>query len=309
MRTVLAIFPGVKTTVGLCATALLLAGAGVACGSDDEGSGDPQAVEVIVDDYAFSRAPDELEAGVVEVTLENQGEVGHEAQLVSIGDTSVEQFVEDFGPVLEGGPFPDYAEEVTGLGGVDPGQTVTSTFTITEGNYVWFCTFTDEAGGEEGAEGDPHFMRGMVKPLTVSGGDEEPALPDGDSSITARDYGFDVDVQAGDQTVNFTNEGPDQVHHAVLFAFTEGTSEDDAATALEAFLASEDEEAPPPPELDLEGSDSLGDSAVFSEGQGGTFELELESGRTYGVLCFLSDRDGGPPHAVAHDMYEIFTVD
>jgi plastocyanin len=307
----------------LAVAALLL---GAACGNDDDSDGDTasapeatdpgsddggiQTVEVVADDYAYPIAPDEVEAGVIEVTFENQGEVPHEAQMISIGDTPVEQFVEDFGPVLEGGPFPDYVEEVTGVGEVEPGETLTAQFTVTSGNYVWFCTFTGDAADPENEEGgDPHFMRGMIRAVTVVDGVDEPTLPETDSTITARDYGFDVDVQAGDQTVAFYNEGPEQIHHAVLFAFSEGTTEEAGLAALTTFLASEDQEAPPPPELDFESTDALNDSAVYSEGQGGTFDVTLASGRSYAVLCFLSDREGGPPHAIAHQMVETFTVE
>ena len=284
---------------------VLLLGA-AACGDDDDGSA-VQAVDVVADDYAFATAPDEVEAGVIEVTFENQGEVPHEAQIISIGDTSVEQFVEDFGPVLEGGPFPDYVEEVSGVGEVEPGDTLTAKFTVTEGTYVWFCTLDGDAEDPE-ESGDPHFTRGMIRAVTVVEGDDEPELADSGSSITAKDYSFEVDVKAGDQTVNFTNEGPEQIHHAILVAFNEGTTEEDGREAITAFLEAEEDSAPPP-ELDFETSDTLGDSAVYSEGQGGTFDLTLESGRMYAVLCFLSDREGGPPHAIAHEMVEIFTVD
>ncbi|MBA2624721.1 MAG: hypothetical protein H0U89_03845 [Acidimicrobiia bacterium] len=102
------------------------------------------------------------------------------------------------------------------------------------------------------------------------------------------------------------NEGPEQVHHAVLFPFVEGTDEAAAEAALNTFLASED--APPPPEIDLANIDSTGDSAVYSGGLGGTSEADLVAGRTYAVVCFISDRAGGPPHVVAHDMKKIFTV-
>jgi hypothetical protein len=146
----------------------------------------------------------------------------------------------------------------------------------------------------------------MIQELTVTG-DTEPELPEAGGTITARDYEFDVDIPAGEQTVNFVNEGPAEVHHAVFFAFTEGTDEAAATTALEAFLASED--APPPPELDMTATEELPTAGVFSAGMGHTIETNLESGRTYALACFIQDRAGGPPHAIAHQMTKVFTVE
>ena len=34
----------------------------------------------------------------------------------------------------------------------------------------------------------------------------------------------------------------------------------------------------------------------------------MEAGHTYVALCFIADREGGAPHAMEHDMYEVFEV-
>lgn len=276
-----------------------------------------QQVSFSGSDYTFDGAPEEVEAGAIEITFENTGEVPHEAQMATIGDTPVQTFADDFGAVLEGGPVPEYVEEITGVGEVEAGGTLTETFTVTEGNYVWFCALDADADapppaeGEEPPPGEPHFNRGMIQAVTVVEGEADAALPEADGTITAKDYSFEVDVQAGEaQTINFVNEGPDELHHAVLFPFVEGTDVAAAEAAIDAFVAG-GEEAPPPPEIDLaaaEGPEAPGDSAVYSGGLGGTFEVNLISGRTYGVVCFISDRTGGPPHVVANDMSEVFTV-
>ena len=39
-----------------------------------------------------------------------------------------------------------------------------------------------------------------------------------------------------------------------------------------------------------------------------TMEEPFETGRVYVALCFVSDRAGGPPHAIAHDMVKVFTA-
>lgn len=289
--------------------------------SETESSGGGQAVEVTAVDYAYEGAPDELEAGLVELSFTNEGTVGHEFGLVELGDTDIDTFMTDFPPVLEGGPFPEYVDEVAVPADIDPGESVETSFLLTEGNYVLFCALDgkapeDGATTTTGAEGGPpgegetgplHFTVGMIQPLSVTAGSVG-ELPEADSSIVAKDYGFDVDVKAGEQTVSFTNDGPEQIHHAVFFPFAEGVDAARAEEVLGEFLASEGS-GPPPPELDFAAAEGLHDTGIFSTGLGQTITETFESGRTYAVVCFLSDRSGGPPHVVAHDMKEIFTVE
>lgn len=316
-----------RPLIALTAISLLAAG----CGDDDEKaeetpteeeSSEVEATQISVtgEDYRYVDAPEEIDGGLVEMTFENTGQVPHEAAFAEIGDSTVEQFITDFAPVIEeeGSPFPDYVTNVAVPGGeVAAGETITSTFLLPEGNYVMFCTFdgkaadesasTTAAEGSEGETGEIHFKLGMAQAVTVTG-DNGGELPDADGTVTARDYEFDVDVSAGDSTMKFVNEGPNEVHHAVFFPFTKGTTEDAAAAALDAFLNSQGD-GPPPPEFDFEGGEGLGDAGVYSTGLGEVIDQSFESGRTYAVVCFLSDRAGGPPHVIANDMKKIFTVE
>jgi plastocyanin len=288
-----------------------------------QSEGETQEVSVVAADYVFTEAPDELTAGVVRLSLDNQGEVDHEVALLEIGDTSLEQFLTDFPPVLEGGPFPDYAENVAVPIELPGGESGDVTFTIAEGEYALFCALDGDAdalpsegveGAPEGGEGEgpppgpPHYERGMVQTLSVGPGDAELVLPEADGSITAVDYGFEVDVEAGDSAVNFVNAGPDQVHFASVSVFPEGT---DATAAEEAFqtLLELPEDQPPPEDLAL--PEDIAFSGIFSTGLGGAMQVPdgFESGRTYVTVCFIQDRAGGPPHAIANQMYEVFTVE
>jgi plastocyanin len=287
----------------------------------EEASSSVQAVDVTAVDYEFTDAPAELEAGVIDLTFTNDGEVAHEYGVAEIGDTPLDTFLAEFPAVLEGGPFPEYVGAIAVPATVGPGDSLETSFTLTEGTYAVFCTL-DGKVPEEGAttttaaegEGGPpeeevgpaHFTLGMAQVLEVTAGDDAASLPEDGGTITARDYGFDVDVEAGDQTVTFVNEGPEQVHHAVMFTFNEGVDEAAASAALDTMLAAGDESSPPPPELDLT-AEELG-TGVFSAGLGQTIPMTFEAGRTYAAVCFLQDRAGGPPHVVAHGMKEVFTV-
>jgi hypothetical protein len=240
------------------------------------------------------------------LSFENQGEVSHEFALAGVGDTQVDQFVKEFGPVLEGGPFPDYLDQVAVPIELESGASGGATFTVTEGTYVMFCALTGVVEGEKKA---PHYELGMIQELTVSGGDAAPQLPAADGSITATDYAFEADLEAGDSSVNFVNEGPDQVHFASVSVYPEGT---DAAEAEEAFKALLETEGGGQPPKGLPQPEDVGFSGIFSTGLGGQFQLpqgEFESGRTYLFSCFISDRAGGPPHAIAYNMYEAVTIE
>lgn len=308
---------------GLAALALLTTMV-AACGNDDDattttteadgGSAEGQAIEITAVDYAFEGAPDELDAGVVALTFDNQGKVDHEAAFVSIGDTPLDQFLEDFPPVLEGGPFPEYAEHVAVPVEIPGGESADVSFILAEGTYALFCSLTGDADapppaeGEEGVEGAPHYTEGMAQTVTVGPAGEVTELPDADGSITAKDYTFEPEVEAGDTTINFLNDGPDQVHFASVSVFPEGTDVATAEASFAGLLASE--EGAPPPEGTIEPED-IGFSGVFSAGLGSQFSLPggFESGRTYLLACFIQDRAGGPPHAVGNQMYKAFTVE
>jgi hypothetical protein len=316
---------------------LLLAGL-AACGGDDDDDDDTSAdvtttvaddtddttedtepgaegeYTITATDYEFD-VPDEITGGVVTITLENEGEHAHEAAFIKVDrELDADAFATEFGPVLEGGPISDNFEAVSGVGEVEGGSELTSTITLPRGTWALFCTLTDEPGEEAAGESEleeppPHFQLGMYEQIVVHKGDEGAELPESDATITATDYTFDWDVEAGDKTVTFRNESEAQWHHAVLMAFEEGVDEQAALDAVTVFLSS-DESGEPPPEGTPE-PEELPGSFVFSEGQGGTFEIPdgFESGRVYVALCFLSDKEGGAPHAIAHDMVSAHTVE
>ena len=272
-------------------------------------SGEPQDISIVADDYRYTDAPAELEAGVVNLSFDNQGTAAHEVSLAGIGDTPIDQFAAEFGPVLQGGPFPTYIDQVAAPIQVPGGESADVTFTVSEGTYVMFCALTGVAKGEQAEKPKkPHYALGMIQPVTVAGGDAaEPQLPEADGTITASDYTFEADLEAGDTDVNFVNDGPDEIHFATISLYPEGT---DATAAEEAFKATLEADPNAPPPKDIPRPESVGFSGIFSPGLGSSFRLEggFESGRTYLFACFISDRAGGPPHAIAYDMYRAVTI-
>lgn len=270
--------------------------------------GEPQQANIVAVDYAFTEAPTELQSGVIQLHFENHGTVPHEIVLDGIGDTPLDEVVEGFREVLSfTDPVPEFVDQivlptpVSALGG----EGFDTTFTLSEGRYALFCNLKDAPKGEKKT---PHLELGMIRELTVIGGDGEPVLPEADGTITASDHAFDIDLEAGDRTVNFLNEGPDEVHFASVELYREGVSAEEAEEAYAARL-----EPGEPPRGTPTAEASLGFSGIFSAGLGGHFELlngaAFEAGRTYLFVCGLSDRAGGEPHAKAYGMYRAVTIE
>lgn len=253
-----------------------------ACGDDSASSSEPVQLTVTASEpsegaYAFD-VPDEITGGTVQLTLENTGAEPHELAMIEVeeGKTADDALNDLF--ASEDGPIPDYVLGAPGgVGGVPPGASSTSTISLPEGTYVYFCTFGEPA----------HYLNGMLGEVTVTDVGSTAALPDTEAEIDASEYTFDAQgLTAGEITVTFGNKG-EQFHHLIAFPMTEGASLDDVA----AFLGSEGGGDAPPP-VDFENGT---DAAVVGPGQTQVVTLKFTSG-SYAFVCFLTDREGGAPH-------------
>ena len=268
-------------------------------GSEPDGEAiEPQEVTIVAVDYAYPEAPTELEAGVIELDFENRGTVAHEVSLAEIGDTPLDRFVEDLRGgafSLSGNPNPDYLDQVAvPIFGLAGGATDDATFTLTEFNYALFCIIPAAAEGDEEA---PHYEKGMLRELRVTGGNPAPELPEAEGTITAVDYSFRFDLDAGDRVVNFINRGPTRSttprSRCTRRAWMRRRRR--RPTLLSSSLAPTSRACPR-----RRASDGAASSA-----QG----LEARSVYTYAFACFAPDREGGEPHAIAYDMVEVVTIE
>lgn len=304
-----------RAVPALFVLAAVLAG----CGDDDEVDGATDAseapadadeagdsLEVTAADFSFAGLPDEMAGGAVTVTMTNEGETAHEIAFVNIGDeANAPQFFDDFGPVIEGGaPWPEYVGNVAGANEAEPGASMTATYQLAPGTYMVFCALTGTAEDPESEDSPPHFVQGMQQLVTVTEPVGSAELPEADGTITARDYEFEADLSAGDQVIDFVNEGPND-HFAAISKFPEGTTAEDAEAAMDEMMASEDGSVPegtPEPE-------EIGFSGIASADTAMQFELlePLEAG-VYSFVCFLSDRTGGPPHAIGNHMVTVVEI-
>jgi hypothetical protein len=147
-----------------------------------------------------------------------------------------------------------------------PGTSETATQTLEPGRYLAL-----ELDGNEFAEfevaGDG---KGKVK---------APA-----ATIDATEYSFKPSgLKAGKSQVLFANKGG-QPHFVVGFRINEGKSVDDVKTFFE-------QEKGRPPFSEEGGFDS----PISDGGSDQVLTLDLKKGK-YALVCFIPDRQGGPPH-------------
>jgi hypothetical protein len=163
-----------------------------------------------------------------------------------------------------------------------------------------------DPGTAPGAEAQQtHADLGMYEIVEVTE-ENDLELPELDGVVTIGDYSFDLpEITPGSHELVAVNGGG-EFHHVIFMEWPEEVdSEDRVQEIVDAFF--EAGEGPPPDDLPEPGE--AGGSSIFSPGLGGSFEAEFQSGRWYTAICFIHDRAGGPPHAIAHQMYEHFQVD
>jgi plastocyanin len=285
----------------LAALALCLVPA--ACGDDDpasDGSSESSgATKVTITTTEPSKgkveveAPKTIPAGVVELTFENAGKGPHDAQLIRVeGDHSAKETMEKTIASGEGKPIPDWITDGGGVGSTKPGETVTVTQVLEPGTYYLFDT--ENSGG--GGEGEPNAVNGGMAKIEVTGESGGGELPATDATITAQDYSFEGEgVKPGVNRVTFANEG-EQLHHLIAVPIEPGVE----FAEVEKLFRSEEEPKGPPP-VDFE--NGVG-TAVIDGGQEQVVDLEFQKGK-YALVCFITDRKGGPPHVAMGMISEL----
>jgi plastocyanin len=258
---------------GMAALALLVAASlGVAACGDGDGGGDEQAAGK----QTRLSLPESVPAGLVTVELTNTGKAFHEAQLIRLdpGHTPEEAL-----KVIasEGAPSPGWIYPAGGTGPVPPGGSTSATQRLQPGNYmIYDAPFVNEGQGLK-------FGVATFKAEGEAGGGE---LPEAPATIEAYEYGFRVSgLSVGENTIEFSNTG-NEPHHVIAAPYLPG------ATLAEVRKAFSREGGGEPP-LDFE---NVVNTARIDGGEKQITELDLDKPGKYALLCFVSDREGGPPH-------------
>lgn len=255
----------------LAALGLVLTG----CGATPAAVTIPQIV-IKATDYAFD-APAQVNAGLISVRLENNGQELHQAQLTRLQDGKT---MADLQAALAQGEEAAMAllEFVGGPSVLDPGKSQEVVLDLKAGNYVLLCFISS-------ADGVPHLAKGMVKPIqVVAAGQSGAQAPQANLSVVLKDFGFEMpaEVKAGKQTWEIKNAGP-QLHEMVIFKLAPGKTMDDVG----AFFQSP---AGPPP------FEAVGGMQALSVGRSAWLVLDLQPGN-YIALCNVPDPASGKAHS------------
>jgi hypothetical protein len=124
-------------------------------------------------------------------------------------------------------------------------------------------------------------------------GEESDEVVEGDATVTAGEYVFSSEepLPSGTSEIVFDNIGA-QPHH-LLASKLEGD-----ATAEDALTFFKTEKGKPPL------SEETQATSVIEGGEAQKVSLDLQPGR-YAFYCFITDREGGPPHVFKGMVSEI----
>ena len=257
-------------------SALLLIAAAVLSACGDSDSEDSQELSYSVESKGKAvtvTAPESAETGLAEITVSNDSDSEAELQLIRVeGDRTPKEVISGLGKAIQGQPFPEWFFAAGGVGTLGPGETATVEQVLQPGDYYAFNT-----------EGGPPDAK-AVAVTEVTGEESDAEIEEGDVVVEAAEYVFNADtLPSGEIEIAFDNIGA-QPHHLIASPIKGD------ATAEEVEKAFKEEKGPPP----LEEKGTLS-TAVLEGGEGQLVTMDLEPGR-YALYCFITDREGGPPH-------------
>lgn len=270
--------PTCSGRTSIVAMMLAAALAMTACGDDGDGEpAAPQKLTVEVTEQgrdAFRlNAPKSVRSGIVEISLRTPpGGATHDAQLIRVaGDHTAAEVVKAIAGA-EGAPIPPWLIPAGGVGQTRAGTIGRATQRLEPGRYYILDT-----GEPEGDNVKSYFETGAVTAVEVIGRAGAGRLPETEAEITATDYTFTArDLKAGTNKVKFENAGK-EAHHLLAFRYRAGATMADVKRDFMRYVH-------PPVGL-----------PAMEAGTEQVAELELERGK-YALVCFTSDRRGGPPH-------------
>lgn len=251
---------------------------------DPARSAEANVLRVTTSDYAFE-LPDQVQAGVTAIRLINKGPSLHHVQLVRLDQGKT---LADFLTALKaGGPPPQWATMIGGPNAAVPGDSSIAVLTLEPGSYAMICLIP-------GADGMPHFAKGMAHMLTVTGPAPAMAEPTADLTVKLVDYDFQFStpLAAGHHTIRVENAGQ-QWHEMVLVKLGPGKTGMDFAAWAQKMTGT------PPGEIHGGITGILPGAHVF-------IVTDLTPG-DYALMCFFPDVKDGQPH-LAHGMVKTITV-
>ena len=276
--------------LAVAATAALAGAARAGAPGDDPKAAKANVVTVTATDFAF-QAPDTIAAGRTTIRLLNKGPEFHHVWLIRLEQgKTLKDLME---ATKDHGPLPKWAVDVGGPNTPMPGGETSATLDLEAGKYVMVCVIPSMKDGQ------PHFMKGMVKEVTVAkrGGVVQAGktvAPATDVVMTLDDYDFRLSspITSATKSIRFVNVA-EQSHEAVIVKLSPG------ATVQEFLQAMEKPQGPPPGAL-------IGGITGIAKGRTNEVPTTFTPGE-YALICFVPDAKDGKPHLV-HGMVKQFSV-
>lgn len=263
-------------TAVVCAAAVAVNG----CKSKD--TAQANLLRVTTSDFAFD-TPDQIQGGLTTIRLVNKGPGLHHIQLVKLDSGKT---LPEFLDAMKGPP-PAWATLIGGPNAAAPGDSTTAIISLDPGSYAMICLIP-------GADGMPHFAKGMARMINVTGPALAIADPASDNTLKLVDYGFQFSapLTAGHHVIRVENAGQ-QWHEMVLVKLNAGKTGMDFAT-----WAEKQDGAPP-------GQIHGGITGILP-GAHAFIETDVTAG-DYALMCFFPDMKDGKPH-LAHGMITAIKV-
>ncbi len=228
-------------------------------------------------DYSF-KAPAEVPAGLVSVTVKNEGAEPHHVQLARLKEGVTP---DAFGQALQE-DFEKAITLVSWVGGpsiVNHGGASTVTLDLEAGTHMLLCFVPDP-------QGVPHLAHGMAGVMQVVPADTDAAeAPAADLTVDLLDfsYAFSEGIKSGKQTWEVVNDGK-EIHEISLIKLHEGKTMEDVEHFMHAM------EGPPPFAF-------AGGMQAIDPGASGWLHLDLTPGN-YVAICHIPDPASGQTHAM-----------
>lgn len=260
-------------------------------------------------EFAFD-LPAEVPGGLTRVTLVNEGAMDHHAIFLLLADGVTGEDVAAAAENPDPTQLVSLGQMLGGPNGAPPGGgSATVILDLVPGNHEVVCAIPDE-------EGIPHYVSGMIAPLTVTEQEETPPAPEADLTVNLVDFEFHdlpAEVPSGAQLWEAVNTG-EEPHELVILKLTPGVDFD---TALGMFTGEMPMQGDASPGEDAAASPAVAamappfalvtGTAPMNPGMTNWLVLDLEPG-DYGAICLVpSPANNGLPH-LALGMAMPFTV-
>jgi hypothetical protein len=243
---------------------------------------------IVATDHAFE-APEQVDAGLVNIRLFNRGKEMHHVLLIRVDRLDRIPLIADY--LRKNDWSVPWMHPVGGPESVGPGGVATASLVLEPGRYVLACVVASPATHRL------HFMDGMIRELSVVKGptsSPRAELPKADVTLQLFEWNFNLSGQlfAGRRTIRVDNIGKFE-HHVWIVRLNEGK------TTADATRWAEDPKGPPPFE-------PVGGTTGLGPGRSINVTVDLLPG-DYALLCTLFNPLSRKTHS-AHGMIKPIRV-